>query len=276
MKLQEIYAIADRIAPKELSKKICKELDWYDNSGVLIDCGKEITGVVMTLDLTFAAIEKALKAGANLIITHHPAVYSKIKDVRFDDDSLIGAKIVQCIQNGISVVSMHLNLDFAKGGTDDCLMEGILDSSNQTHGAGTRLNENKSAMISFCDGEYGKAYDLGVGTALGALAQGMEKTFQTNRLTVYGDLKKTVRRVASFCGSGADEAAVIWAKKQGADVVVSSDFKHHVLLLIQESGMAAIGLTHYASECYGMKKYYEKIRKQMKIPCVFHTDENLL
>ena len=54
MKLCEIYEIADKFAPKEIGDKMRTALDWYDNSGILIDCGKEITGVVMALDLTFA------------------------------------------------------------------------------------------------------------------------------------------------------------------------------------------------------------------------------
>ena len=54
---------------------------------------------------------------------------------------------------------------------------------------------------------------------------------------------------------GADEEAVAFAVKNGADVIVSSDFKHHVLTLANEKGIAVIALTHYASENYGFKKY---------------------
>jgi putative NIF3 family GTP cyclohydrolase 1 type 2 len=93
---------------------------------------------------------------------------------------------------------------------------------------------------------------------------------------VYGDNEKQIDRVASFCGAGADEKAVLFAKKEGAQVIVSSDFKHHVLTMAVELGLAVIVMTHYASENYGMKKYYEKIRQQVEIPCEYHTDENLL
>ncbi len=66
------------------------------------------------------------------------------------------------------------------------------------------------------------------------------------------------------------------AAKNGADVVISADFKHHILALALETGLAVIQLTHYASEKYGFENYYRKIRKQAGIPCVFHTDEALL
>ena len=42
-----------------------------------------------------------------------------------------------------------------------------------------------------------------------------------------------------------------------------------------EKGLAVVELTHYASEEYGVKKYYEKIRRQVEIPCAFYTDERL-
>ena len=85
-----------------------------------------------------------------------------------------------------------------------------------------------------------------------------------------------MKRVASFCGGGADEEAVEFAVRNGAQAMISSDFKHHVLGLALEKGLAVIALTHYASENYGFEKYYEKLRRQVDIPCVYHTDQELL
>ena len=123
-------------------------------------------------------------------------------------------------------------------------------------------------------GGYGRAYDVPPVTAE-ALAAETEKTFCARHIAVYGK-RREIRRAASFCGAGADEDAVEFAVRQGADVLVSSDFKHHVLTLALESGLSVIQLTHYASENYGFEKYYRKIRRQAGIPCIFHTDEELL
>jgi putative NIF3 family GTP cyclohydrolase 1 type 2 len=68
---------------------------------------------------------------------------------------------------------------------------------------------------------------------------------------------------------------VAFAVKNGAEVMISSDYKHHVLALALEVGLSVITLTHYASEEYGFKKYYEKIRQQVEIPCYFHADDLL-
>ena len=285
MKLSDIYNIADELAPKRLSDEICSTLGWYDNSGILIDVGEDIKGVVCSLDLSLAAIDDAIERGANLIITHHPAIFGKLNRILYDDESLVGGKLVKCIRKGISVISMHLNLDLAPGGTDESLMNGVYlaacvgSEKKETEGADMRspnfYGQPVATMNTFSGGAYGRVYNVPE-TKLKTLAEGMEKLFGNGRVSVYGDREEKIKRVASFCGAGADESAIAFAKKHGADVLVSSDFKHHVLSLAAELGVAVVTLTHYASEHYGFKKYYEKIRQRLEIPCAYHTDENLL
>lgn len=271
MKLSEIYKIADEIAPKRLSDEYCRTAGAYDNSGLLVEACEDVKGIVCTLDLTNAAIDRAVEIGANLIITHHPVIYGKIDHICLGDQTLLGEKLVRCIREGISVISMHLNLDVAKDGIDESLMEGILLASGETKGAGMR-----SAAIQHPveDSGYGRVYDVKE-VSLGTLAEGMKKVFSTDRILVYGNEQDKVSRVASFCGAGVDIGTILYAKNMGAQVMVSSDFKHHFIQLLVESGMSVIVLTHYASEQYGFAKYYKKIRDQVKIPCVYHTENNL-
>ena len=271
MQLSEIYKIADGIAPKRFSDEYCQKYGAYDNSGVLVDTGAEIKGVLFSLDLSFSAIEKAIATGANLIVTHHPAIYGKIDGVRISEFSPLGEKIVKCIQNGISVISMHLNLDNAIGGTDECLKEGVCRAC----GMQDKGIENPTLMHPLQEGGYGRAYRVKEIT-LSALAEKLKEEFSANRVLVYGAEDTKISKVASFCGGGADETAVEFAVKEGAQVIVSSDIKHHILTLAWEKGVSVIALTHYASENYGFRKYYEKIRQSLDIPCGYHTDENLL
>ncbi len=269
MKLSEIYQIANEIAPKRLSDEYCKTYGAYDNSGVLVDTGDEITGVLFTLDLSGAAIAKAKECGANLIVTHHPAIYGKISHVC--DGEPLGTKLVDCIKNGISVLSMHLNLDSAGGGIDESLMQGVCLAAG---GGG----ENVSVMHPLTGGGYGRVYDV-TELPLGDLANNVKKVFSTERVLVYGDYGKKIKRAASFCGAGVDENAISYALDEyegNADVIISSDFKHHLIALALEEGLAVIVLTHYASENYGFQKYYEKMRRRLAVSCVYHTDSELL
>ncbi|MBR1974811.1 MAG: Nif3-like dinuclear metal center hexameric protein [Clostridia bacterium] len=270
MKLSEIYKIADALAPKRLSDEYCSAYGAYDNSGILVDTGEDVKGVLFSLDLSSAAIAKAKDVGANLIITHHPAIYGKIANIC--EWNPLGKKLVECIKNGISVLSMHLNLDGVEGGIDDSLMQGVCQASGAEKGI------NVSVMHPLTGGGYGKAYDIKP-CSLQALTSGIEKEFSTKRILCYGAQDREIKRVASFCGAGVDEGAIAFAlrnEKGGADAILSSDFKHHLISGALEEGLAVIILTHYASENYGFQKYYEKICRQVNLPCVYHTDEHLL
>ena len=276
MRLNEFYKIADALAPKTLSDTYCAQFDAYDNSGVLLRLGEEIQGVLFSLDFSFAAIEKAVAMGANLIVTHHPAIYGGISAIDVDAFSPLGKKIALCVKNGISVISMHLNLDSANGGTDESLARGIRLCAARAGGKKIDDNTFSPRIRDVVEtGGYGRVYDVEE-TDLTALQTEMEKEFSTKRIQVYKNTNTPIMRVASFCGGGADESAIEFAVKNNAQAVVSSDFKHHVLTLAAETGVSVIALTHYASEEYGFKKYYEKIRQQINVPCVYHTDENML
>ena len=265
MKLIDFYKILDGVAPKCISDEFCAKYGAYDNSGVLVDTGEDVKKAVFSLDLSGGAIAYAKKVGANLIVTHHPAIYGKISDVKADTP--LGGKLVDCIKNGISVISMHLNLDCADGGIDESLMGAVLLASGTAESA-AKINH----MLSM--GGYGRAYDIKNCTA-SELAKGLEGVLSSKRTLVYNGEKK-IARVASFCGAGGDEEGLRFALKESADVMISSDFKHHVIAAAVEAGLAVIALTHYASENYGYKKYYEKIIGQTEVECEFYTDECLL
>ena len=268
MKLSEFYKMADALAPKALSDEYCQKYGAYDNSGILVDTGAEVNKALFTLDLSFSAVEKAIKTGADVIVTHHPVIYAKIGDIKTDDFQPLGEKLIKCIQNGISVISMHLNLDCVAGGIDECLQDGIVIASGAE-------KTDARVMHALSNGGYGRAYRVKE-ISLTALAEGIRKQFSTDKLLVYGAENKRIDKVASFCGSGADERSVQFALEQGAQAIISSDFKHHVLTLALEKGLSVIALTHYASENYGFEKYYEKISQRAKVACEYHTDNALL
>ena len=157
MTVREIYAKLDQLAPKSLSDEYCRTYGAYDNSGILVDCGGDVDRVLFTLDLTSAAIAKAKEIGAKLIVTHHPVIYGKIGDVRMDTS--LGGRLISCIQGGISVISMHLNLDCAKGGIDDCLADGIYRAAGGLDGAGTPRS-NLCRYHTLSQGGYGSVFTL--------------------------------------------------------------------------------------------------------------------
>ena len=269
MKLTQIYKILDEVAPKRLSDEYCQKYNAYDNSGILIDTGDEIKGLLFSLDLTFESIEKAIKLGANLIVTHHPVIYGKIDNICHNSTSPLGEKLIKCIKNGISVISMHLNLDVVTGGIDDSLMEGVLLST----GTGMRSNSQTVVMQPVDGGGYGKVYFVNP-TCISVFTENLKRTFSTDKILCY-PAKEQICKVASFCGAGIDDGTISFAVEHQVDVIISADFKHHFIQNALEKNISVMILTHYACEQYGFKKYYEKIRQNTVLPCVYHTDAKL-
>lgn len=258
MRLTEIYELADGIAPFSLSKEWCEGYQGYDNSGIQLDCGGDISRILFSLDLSFAAIERARAFGAQLIFTHHPAIYAPLHSLTPQGE---GKEILLCAQAGISVLSAHINLDCAAGGIDEALMNGLGGKSAE------RVMEPLSA------GGYGRVFCVEEKPFAQFTAE-IKQKFQTERVVFYGN--RPVKRVACFCGGGVEEKSVAFAIEAGADTFVSSDGKHHLVKAAVDAGLNVVLLTHYAAETYGFRRFYQKIKEKSGVPCEFFADERFI
>ena len=281
MKSTEFFNFIEPIAPIAYSKEFCSRYGAYDNSGLLIDCGNEVRAAMFALDLSKDVVEKAARTGAGAIVTHHPAIYSKLSSLACGDET--GGAVLAAARTGISVISMHLNLDAAEGGIDECLAEAVrtaaLDASGET--ACEAAAEEKMLTFNCGNGGYGRVYDLAGGKEVGAAAlkSSLDRVLLGKHTLLYAPPYKKVKRAASFCGAGADEEAIAFAVKHGADALISSDFKHHILKEAVSRGMAVIAPTHYASERYGFEKFYLKVKKIVEtagVVCEFFENSALL
>ncbi|MDE7379498.1 MAG: Nif3-like dinuclear metal center hexameric protein [Clostridia bacterium] len=246
------------VAPVKLSDDFCAKFKMYDNSGIIINCGKPVVGATFSLDLSEAAAEAAIKAGHNLIVTHHPAIYGGVSRFDLKNDSHARA-LALCIKHDISVISMHLNFDAAPEGIDYYLMRGLGGS-------------NAKILAQIEGGGYGRFYEIAPVT-IQKLLDGICKEFSTKRAVCHGSVAGEIKRFASFCGAGCDDAAIAFARENNADVLVSSDMPHHRLTELVENGIAVIQLTHYSAENYGFNKIYQNIKTRLQIPSSYYFDE---
>lgn len=258
MTVEEVFNILEKdVAPVALSNEFCATCNGYDNSGIIVNCGNAVTGVLFALDLSEVAVAEAVKKGYNLIVTHHPAIYGGIS--RIDVTSTPQSRaIAKCVQCGISVISMHLNFDAAPQGIDYYLMKGL-------------GGEVCSVMCALHGGGYGRAYSVSA-TPVVLFVENVAKEFNTQRAVYHGDKNIVVKKVASFCGAGCDEAAISFAKSNCCNLLVSSDLKHHQITELVESGIGVLQLTHYCSEVYGLNRIYNKLKESIT-PSSFFFDE---
>jgi dinuclear metal center YbgI/SA1388 family protein len=123
MKLKEITDHLESIAPLAYQES-------YDNSGLI--CGNhdmEINAALICLDSTEAVIDEAIATGCNLVIAHHPIVFSGIK--KFNAKNYVERVIIKAIQNNIAIYAAHTNLDNVHNGVNAKIAEklGLINCS---------------------------------------------------------------------------------------------------------------------------------------------------
>lgn len=110
VKVQQVLEILEQIAPPELA---CS----WDNVGLLVDAGRPVTSIMTALDITADVVRDAAESGCELIVSHHPVIFDPLRRVTAED---VPAML---LQNGISAICMHTNLDAAPGGVNDVLAD---------------------------------------------------------------------------------------------------------------------------------------------------------
>lgn len=262
MKLDELYRAIDRAAPFSLSGKMVAATGGYDNSGILVRAGERADTALFCLDLSDAALAAASEVGADVIVTHHPAVWKGLTRIEKEG---AGRAVFGAVAAGISVISAHLNADIAANGVDRGLAEG--------------LGAKKAEVLSRIDGAlgYGRAFRVEEQT-LSAFSRRAAETFGSDKMFVYGDAERKISRVCSFCGAGGDEEDLALALRAGCDVMVSADFPHHVVAEAVSAGLCVLEMTHYASENYGFQKIFRQVKQEVGAgaKCVYFTDARLL
>ncbi|MRR53840.1 MAG: Nif3-like dinuclear metal center hexameric protein [Deltaproteobacteria bacterium] len=109
----DIIEIIDTIAPFRLAEE-------WDNVGLQVgDPAAPVSRIMVSLDPGNEAIEAAVAAQCQLLLTHHPLIFRPLQTINFADPS--GALIGKALRNSLSIVSLHTNYDIAEGGVNDLL-----------------------------------------------------------------------------------------------------------------------------------------------------------
>lgn len=249
MLCKEIIGVIEATFPKSAALE-------FDNVGLQAGrTHKEVRRVYLALDATDKIIDAAMEAGADMLITHHPLIFSPLKSVT--DEDFIERRILKLIQNDISYYAMHTNYD-------------VIGMAELSSGI---LNLKDSEVLNVTSPL--KAQPEGIGR-IGNLEHPMTLEecclFVKNKLKlgsvkVFGEMENKVGRLAISPGSGKD--SIEPAIQKGADVLVTGDIGHHAGLDALEQGMAVIDAGHYGTEYIfmdDMKAFLER-----KLPCL-HVD----
>lgn len=234
--VQQVYEEMQRIAPLELAES-------WDNSGLLVDCGGTVQKVLVTLDITPEVVEEAARKHCEVIVAHHPVIFSPLKK--------IGPQDVPCqlVRAGISAICMHTNLDAAEGGVNEVLA-GIFGMKN---------------LETFADG-CGRVGEIELNSVKGLAYQVQKELASRCNLPENGpavqiklvDNGRMVKRLAVISGAGGslfEEAIAV-----GADCLLTGEANHHHAIDAKRLGLSLIAAGHYATEFPVTAAVAEKLR----------------
>ncbi len=196
----------------------------FDNVGLLVgDINADADRALITLDCDLSAVEFAKSQGIPLIITHHPVIFGGLKSV------LKGSVVHSLIENSISVISMHTNLDIAEDGVTAALCEKIalknIGAYTATDGFTLRYGE--------CDFASADIFAAHLKETLGGTVR-------------YVDAQKPIKRVLVCSGSGGD--FLTDAIQGGFDALVTADIKHNVFIDASNADISIFDAGHYNTE----------------------------
>lgn len=229
--VKEVYDFLQQKAPFELQLG-------FDNAGFLVGRGdRQVTKILVSLDITEEVANEAAELGAELVVAHHPIIWGGAKSVT--DETLTGRKLLALIEHGTAAICAHTNLDAVADGVNDALAQAL----NLTE-----IGQLKQDGVD----EQGRPYGIGrVGTLtaeVGSCEQfaAMVKDALGSNGVRYVDAGRPVRKVAVGGGSCSD--MMDDALAQGCDTFVTSDVKYDGFLDAKAKGLNLIDAGHYPTE----------------------------
>ena len=214
----DIEGLVGEIAPFELAEE-------WDNVGLLLGRrSSEVARALVALDVTPAVIEEAKALGAQLIVTHHPIMFSARK--RVTDDDYEGAMMLEMAAARLSLIAAHTNLDAAPGGVNDTLMAAM--GCVHVRGEGCL-----------------RVGDVAEGTTLGMLCEQARRALKAD-VRIYGAQDMPVHVLGCCSGAGSSEIAA--ARALGADAFITGEVRHNLALEAMGMGVGVIEAGHYETE----------------------------
>lgn len=211
----------------------------FDNPGLLVGNKNTIvTKALVALDCDANAVKTASENGCELIITHHPVIFTPLKNIT------AGSIVYELIKSDIAVVSMHTNLDIAKGGVNDCLCKKLLLKNVKTFTAddGFVIRSAKSDVSNPDE-----------------LAEQIRQALGYSVRYVGG---RKIQNVLVCSGSGGDFLRE--TIREGFDALITAEVKHNVFVDAVNNGVSVFDCGHYASEAVVIEPLCETLSEEFE------------
>jgi dinuclear metal center YbgI/SA1388 family protein len=224
MKVRDIIKVIEDFAPLSVQ-------EGWDNSGLCIGSPEaEVSGVLLALDCTPELVDEAVACGADMIVTHHPLIFSGLKKI--SPETKVGLAVMKAISAGVSIYAAHTSADKVLAGVSGDMarrlglsdVEVLQKDGDQT---GLGVVGNLPAPMSSAE-----VVDL------------VKKVFDLRVMEASMPLEGKISRVAMCGGSGG--SLISEARRSGAQLYISGDISYHNFFT--EDGFMIMDIGHYESE----------------------------
>ena len=236
MKVKEVIKVIEDFAPLSIQ-------EGWDNSGLCIGSpDAEVTSVLLGLDCTPELVDEAIACGADMIVTHHPLIFSGLKKISPDDQ--VGGAVIKAIKAGISIYAAHTNADKVIAGVSGAMA--------------ARLGlENVSILDEDGDGTgLGVVGDLPRPLSAQEAVALVKEKFSLKAMRTSRPVGP-VSRVAMCGGSGG--SLIKAAMASGAQLYLSGDISYHNFFT--NEGFMIMDIGHYESEIEIVDILFSLIKK---------------
>jgi dinuclear metal center YbgI/SA1388 family protein len=252
--ISDITHHLESIAPLHLQES-------YDNAGLIVgDPNTEVTGILTSLDCTEEIVEEAAARGCNLVVAHHPIVFRGLK--RLNGANYVERTVIRAIQLGVAIYAIHTNLDNVRSRG---VNERIAQQLGLTQLRLLRAMDDTEQVGSGMVGELPQP--LSEEEFLRQLCERMD-TPVVRHTPLTG---RPVETVAVAGGAGGFLLAD--AKRAGAQVFVTADYKYHEFF-DAEGEIVICDIGHYESEQFTTQLLAELLTKEFTTFAVLSTKRN--
>lgn len=236
----DIYRCIDAFAPFSTQES-------WDNSGLLVgDMDHSVRRVCTALDISKQVIDTAVAKDASLIVSHHPVIFSPLKQLS------VQSPVYQLAEHHIDAICVHTPLDMAAEGLNSWMYAHLQKPLALTD----QVTTLEPTMPD--GGGFGWIADSTVTWTPQAMAKRLQVLLEcpSVRYSANSDLKIT--KIAYCSGSGASMLEL--AAQAGCQALITGDIKHDRWIEAEFLGVALFDCGHYGTEHIAADILEEKLR----------------
>ena len=241
VKIKDVISALERFAPLPLQED-------YDNAGLQVGLTEaEVSGALLCLDVTESIVREAIDKGCNLIVSHHPLIFRKLRHIT--DEDYVQRTVTLAIKNDIAIVAMHTNLDSVEGGVNFMIARklGAAEESIRFIGIPQTINGRQGGMGIIC-----QLPQPLTPTEYVAL---VKSTFNA-QCVMTNACQRRIQSVA-ICG-GAGSFLLGNAVNAGADALLTGEMHYHEFFGHENDILISV-IGHYESEQFTQQLLQEII-----------------